>query len=232
MISIHEAIAQRHSVRAYHERALEPDVRASLQQLIDECNAAGGLHIQLVCNESQAFDCFWAHYGKFSGVTSYLAMAGPVAAPDLDERLGYYGEKIVLRAQQMGLNTCWVGLSYKKVAGAYTIGPGEKLRLLIAIGYGKDPAGRAHKRKRPDQVMRLPQGMDTPPDWFLKGIDAALLAPTAVNQQQFRFTLHPDGHTVSAKAGMGFYSHVDLGIVRLHFEIGAGTDRFSWETTT
>ena len=227
MISIDEAIAQRHSIRAYQQRALEPDLRAELEALIAECNTAGGLHIQLVCNEPQAFDCFWAHYGKFSGVSSYLAMVGPAGASDLDERLGYHGERIVLRAQQLGLGSCWAGLTYKQVPGAFSVAPGEKLRLLVALGYGKEP-GRAHRSKRPEQVMRLPEGVVAAPEWFLRGVAAALLAPTAMNQQQFRFTLHPDGHTVSAKAGMGFYSKVDLGIARLHFEIGAGKETFSW----
>lgn len=225
-MTLTEAIAQRHSIRAYHEQALEPQARAELEGLIEECNAAGGLHIQLVCNEQQAFNCFWAHYGKFTGVSSYLAMVGPADAADLDERLGYYGERLVLRAWQLGIGSCWVGLSYKKVAGAYDLAPGEKLRLLVALGYGKEP-GHVHKIKRPEQVMRLPKGMDAP-EWFQRGVEAALLAPTAVNQQKFCFTLHPDGHTVSAKAGMGFYSKVDLGIVRQHFEIGAGKEHFAW----
>jgi hypothetical protein len=30
---------------------------------------------------------------------------------DLDEKVGYWGEQLVLLAQTLGLNTCWVGLS-------------------------------------------------------------------------------------------------------------------------
>ena len=65
------------------------------------------------------------------------------------------------------------------------------------------------------------------PDWFRKGMEAAQLAPTAVNQQKFLFTLS-DGNTVTAKAIGGFYDKVDLGIVKYHFEIGAGKENFSW----
>ena len=64
------------------------------------------------------------------------------------------------------------------------------------------------------------------PEWFRRGVQAALLAPTAMNQQKFTFTLQ--GDTVSAKAGTGFYSKVDLGIAKYHFEIGAGTENFRW----
>lgn len=225
MTDIMEAIRTRRSVRAYQERPLEADVQAELETLVSECNRKGGLHIQLVTNEPKGFECFWAHYGKFSGVRNYFAMVGPQEAADLDERLGYYGERLVLRAQQLGLNTCWVGLSYKKVKGVYDVGAGERLRLVIAVGYGQ-PNAPVHKNKckRLEQVVGK---TDRPlPAWFVQGVEAALRAPTAVNQQQFRFSL--SGNRVTATAGMGFYSKVDLGIVKLHFEIGAGREHFVW----
>ena len=65
------------------------------------------------------------------------------------------------------------------------------------------------------------------PAWFRSGMEAALLAPTATNQQKFLLTL--DGNAVQAEATGGFYSKVDLGIVKYHFEIGAGTDHFTWK---
>ena len=64
------------------------------------------------------------------------------------------------------------------------------------------------------------------PDWFLRGVDAALLAPTAMNQQKFMFRL--ENGRVSARAGLGFYSKVDLGIAKYHFELGAGKANFQW----
>ena len=216
-----ETIASRHSVRSYEVRAIEPAVKAELQSLISECNAQGGLHIQLVTDEPKAFQCFLARYGKFAGVTNYLAMVGK-DDDSLDEKCGYYGQRIVLRAQQLGLNTCWVGLSYTKVDGAFAMDKGEKLRLVIAIGYGKTQ-GVKHKVKGYEDVVKV----DRPaPEWFRRGVEAALLAPTALNQQKFTFVL--SGDTVTAKAGKGFYTKVDLGIVRYHFELGAGTDNFTW----
>ena len=213
------AMQQRHSVRAYQERPLEPEVRKTLQEAIAAVNRESGLHIQLVTDEPTAFDCMMAHYGKFSGVTNYLALVGP-KGPDLDERCGYYGEKLVLRAQQLGLNTCWVAMSYKKVPSAFQLAPGEKLALVIALGYGKT-SGVAHKSKAPEAVST-----GAGPDWFASGVRAALLAPTAMNQQKFHFTL--EGDRVAAKAGMGFYTKLDLGIAKYHFALGAGTDNFTW----
>lgn len=210
-----ETMRQRHSVRSYTDRSIEGAVREKLQQFVDQCNADSGLHMQLVLEEPKAFDGFMAHYGKFSGVKNYIAMVGPKGA-DLEERCGYYGEKIVLYAQQLGLNTCWVGLTYSKIKDAFQVGAAEKLCCVIAIGYGRTQ-GSSHKSKEIEAVSKIDGAM---PEWFHNGVEAALLAPTAMNQQKFEFVL--TGDQVSAKAGMGFYSKVDLGIVEYHFEAGAG----------
>ena len=220
-MNLTEAMNERHSVRQYYNKPIEADILSELQTEITAYNKESGMHIQLIANEPKAFDGFMAHYGKFSGVTNYIAIIGKKSA-DLDERAGYYGERLVLKAQQLGLNTCWVAMTYSKVKTAYSIAPGEKLCIVISLGYGKNQ-GVPHKSKSFDAVTQVDGSV---PDWFRKGIEAALLAPTAMNQQKFKFYL--DGDTVSAKAGMGFYSKIDLGIVKYHFEIGAGKENFHW----
>lgn len=220
-----EAIAARHSVRHYTEQPIETKNVERLQHLVDECNALSGLNIQLVTGEPRAFgESLLARYGKFSGVTCYFAMIGKKGNM-LDETVGYYGERLVLEAQIMGLNTCWVGLSYKKIGGVLDIADDEKLVCVISVGYGATQ-GIDHKRKASSRVSKTP--IEDAPQWYRDGIEAALLAPTAINQQKFKFTLH-DGNLVSVKAGFGPYSKVDLGIVKYHFELGAGTQNFTWK---
>lgn len=221
MMDLMEAIRSRHSVRAYSDKEIEADKKKMLQDKIDEINQKSGLHFQLVSDEPKAFDGFMAHYGKFSGVTNYFALIGK-KSDDLQEKCGYYGEQLVLLAQQLGLNTCWVAMSYSKVKSAYQIDSGEKLVIVISLGYG-NTQGVAHKSKAAADVSRS----DAADDWFMQGVEAALLAPTAMNQQKFRF--EKSGNKVSARAGTGFYSKIDLGIAKLHFEIGAGKENFSWK---
>lgn len=211
-----EAIKQRHSVRQYENKAIEAEILNELKAEIDACNKEGELNIQLVTNEPRAFDSFMAHYGKFSGVTSYIALVGKKGA-QLAEKCGYYGERLVLRAQQLGLNTCWVAMTYKKIPNAFKVEKGEKLTVVIALGYGKTQ-GVAHKSKSLEKVSNV---SDNTPEWFKKGVEAALLAPTAMNQQKFKLTYNND-ESVTAKAGVGFYTKLDLGIVKYHFEIGSG----------
>lgn len=227
-MTIQEAIEARHSVRAYKEQPLADDVVKVLEEQIANLNQEGKLHIQLILNEPKAFQGTLAKYGKFRGVTNYIVMAGK-KSEDLDERVGYYGEHLVLLAQTLSLNTCWVGLSYSKVPGTYVLDEGEKIACYIAIGYG-ETQGAAHKIKTVEQVSNA---SDITPSWFKKGVEAALLAPTAVNQQKFSFEyvgMSNNHHQVRAKKGFSMigYTQMDLGIAKYHFEIGAGKDKFEW----
>ena len=215
------AMKERHSVRSYKSEPIADELLAVLQDEIDDCNREGNLHIQLITNEPKAFDSFMAHYGKFSGVTNYIALIGK-KSPDLEEKCGYYGERLVLKAQSLGLNSCWVAMTYKKIPGTFTLDAGEKLTVVIAIGYGKT-TGVAHKSKAISAVSNVTANS---PEWFKNGVKAALLAPTAMNQQKFTLTLNQN--EVTAKAGMGFYAKTDLGIVKYHFEIGANSSEWHW----
>lgn len=226
-----EAIQARHSVRSYLAKPLPADVIETLQEEIEIINKEADLHIQLVTDEPKAFQGKLAKYGKFSNVTNYLVLAGKKTA-DLDFRCGYFGEQLVLRAQVMGLNTCWVGLTYSKIPGAFDLAQNEKICCVIAIGYG-ETQGEPHKSKTPEQVSNVSEAT---PDWFAKGVAAALLAPTALNQQKFSFNYQAPGKegelpTILAKKGFSLagYTAIDLGIVKLHFEIGAAPARFVWK---
>lgn len=220
-ITLWEAIETRHSVRSYTDRRIEGQVKEELLTAVKKCNHESGLHMQLILDEPKAFGGIMAHYGKFSGVNNYIAVVGK-KSPQLEESCGYYGERLVLFAQRLGLNTCWVALTYKKIPEALKIGKGEKLVAVIAVGYGENK-GVPHKSKPMAGVCSVSGMM---PEWFRKGMEAALLAPTAMNQQKFFFSL--DGNRVSAKAGRGFYTKLDLGIVKYHFTIGAGNQNFTW----
>ncbi len=227
-MTIQEAIVTRHSVRAYKNEPLAEDVARRLEEEIAKVNQAGHLHVQLIQNEPKAFQGTLAKYGKFRNVTSYLVMAGK-KAEDLDERIGYYGEQLVLLAQTLGLNTCWVGLSYRKIPDTYVLEEGEVIKAYIAIGYG-ETQGVIRKSKTVEQVSNT---SDITPSWFKRGVEAALLAPTAVNQQKFSFEylgMKDDRHQVRAKKGFSLvgYTQMDLGIAKYHFEIGAGKENFDW----
>ena len=161
-------IKERHSVRNYKDIPINEETGNKLYDEIRKLNNQSGLHIQLVSDEPKAFDGFMAHYGKFSGVKNYIAMVGP-KSKDLNEKSGYYGEKLVLFAQSLGLNTCWVAMTYSKIKGAYKVYPGEKLAIVIAVGYG-ETMGIAHKSKDLNVLGKIDGNT---PDWFIEGVRAA-----------------------------------------------------------
>ncbi len=215
MMDILNSIKERHSVRTYLDKKIEGEVLEKLQSKIEELNKDSGLNMQLILNEPKAFDSFMAHYGKFDGVKNYIAIIGNKDS-NLAEKAGYYGEQLVLFAQGLGLNTCWVAMTFKKIKDTYKINKNEKIELVIAIGYGRNQ-GIPHKTKTYEQVTKV---KGEAPQWFIDGVNASLLAPTAMNQQKFMIS-YRDG-MVKITASKWPYANIDLGIVKCHFEIGSG----------
>lgn len=208
-----EAIRARHSVRAYLPKPIEPEKAEKLEAFLETCNRESGLHLQLLRDAGGTFDRLLSKAMGLNSAPSVIACVGPDGA-DLEERIGYYGEKAVLYAQQLGLNTCWAGTFQAKNVPA-VIQSGERLVIVIAIGYGATQ-GKAHRSKAIEEVTNVQGEM---PQWFRKGVELALLAPTAINQQKFRFCLDAEGK-VTVLDQKGPFSKVDLGIVKCHFEIG------------
>ena len=214
-MTILEAIDARHSVRAYREDPIEEEKRRQLDEFAEECNRASGLHIFIRYDDPEGFDSRLAHYGHFRNVRNYIVLAG-TKGPEFDTRCGYYGEKIVLFAQQLGLNTCWAALTFNKRKVRELIPEGETLCMVISLGYG-ETQGSTRKSKTFADVTEN----GTEEAWFRQGVEAALKAPTAVNQQKFVFSLQ-DGEPAARVKGLGSQTRVDLGIVAYHFEAASG----------
>lgn len=209
-MEILEIMKARHSVRQYKDQAIESSKRAEIDALVEAVNAESKLSVQVFYDEPKCFDSFMAHYGKFENVSNYIAIVGN---KNEQEKAGYYGEKIVLKCQELGLNTCWVAMTHGKSKAQ--IKRGQKLLIIISLGYGKTQ-GVPHKGKSIAELGKADQSAE----WFDKGMEAVSLAPTAVNQQKFFFELK-DG-IVTAKNLGSFYSQIDLGIAKYHFEAVTG----------
>lgn len=209
-MDILEIIKSRHSVRQYKDQAIEQEKRTVIDAFINEINAESGLSVQIFYEEPKCFDSFMAHYGKFENVKNYIAIVG---GKEEQEKAGYYGEKLVLKCQELGLNTCWVAMTHGKSQAR--IKKGQKLLIIISLGYGVTQ-GVPHKSKPIEELGHA----DPETDWFAAGMEAVSLAPTAVNQQKFFFECK-DG-VVTARSLGGFYSNIDLGIAKYHFEAVTG----------
>lgn len=211
-----QAIRERHSVRQFIDQPVEASVREALDVFTEEVNQESGLHMTVHYDDPDGFDSKLAHYGSFRNVSNYIVLKGKDCS-DFDERCGYYGEKLVIKAQMLGLNTCWAALTFNKKMVKRLIPDGERFCMVIALGYGENQ-GRPHKGKCYSDVVA---SKGDAPIWFMEGVDAALLAPTAVNQQKFVIGMKDKKPVIKAK-GFGVRLQVDLGIVKYHFEVGAG----------
>lgn len=208
-----EAIKNRHSVRNYQNKKIEKDVEEKLLSKIEELNAKGKLHLQFIADAGNTYNKLLNRAMGLGSAPSVIACVG-ADAPDLEERIGYYGERLVLYAQQLGLNTCWAGIFNRKNIPAKIL-EGERLVISIAIGYGVN-SGAERKSKQAEQVVAASGDL---PEWFRFGVEMALLAPTAMNQQKFEIA-YENGEVIFRDKG-GKFSMVDLGIVKYHFEAGA-----------
>lgn len=206
---------QRHSVRQYDGQPLSEETEKKLQTLIARTNEESGQHFQLLVNEPEAFSGRMARYGTFRGVVNYIALVGNDA-----RRLGYYGERLVEFCTKLGLKTCWVGLTYSKERNQIEIPEGDSLHGVIALGTSEE-SGKSHSVK---SLQTLCPDLQDAPDWFKKGVEGAQLAPTAVNQQKFRF--YWNNGQPQAKKGFGFYTDMDLGIAEYHFDRASGHPLF------
>lgn len=223
-MTLEEAVFARHSVRKYRPESLTKAQVEELQARIRRLNENFALHMQLILNDDVAFSGRLAHYGSFRNVKNYIAVAGLKSTAGceatLEERAGYATAELVLLAQTLGLNTCVVGLTFKKTP-TIEIDDGEKLELVIAIGYG-ETQGVQHPMK---PATRIAPDYDSAPDWFKKGIDYVMLAPSALNQFKAKFTIDENGR-VFAKSRFAPFAKVDLGIFKYFFELGAGREIF------
>jgi hypothetical protein len=175
------------------------------------------------------------HYGKIKGAQAFVAFVGDLSEPFVQEQVGYTGEGIILEATSLGLGTCWVGASFRPaVAASYVpMATDERVLAVTPLGYtggewsfeerAMSAFGKSHRRK---DLSELTSGMNPGdwPEWVTEALDAARLAPSAVNRQPWRFRVEPGDVTVSVDTLKDSYrisKRLDCGIAMLHIEISA-----------
>lgn len=227
-MTLKEALNARVSRRSFSSTPISSEAISALHTIINQANTEDGLNLQLITNEPKAFKSFMKTYGLFSGVHSYIALVGPDNDALVQQLIGYYGELLVLTAQTMDLGTCWVGASFDRNHCAAIVNEGEKLYCVIAVGYPKEKTtltqriaqNAMSKICHESQQIATVKGNNPAPAWFNQGIDAVLVAPSAMNKLPVHFTYENGIVTAKTTTNTG-YENIDLGIAKLHFEIGA-----------
>lgn len=228
-----EAMRKRCSRRSYKKEPLCVEDITFLEEKIQNYNTAAGLHMQLVTNNEEAFHGLKKSYGMFHNVCNYIALVGDNKDVYIQEKLGYFGEKLVLEATQRELGTCWVGGTYDADSCPIILLPHEKLYCVIAIGYvnkeksfkEKAIAKVAHRKSK--TIQQMSNATRHTPAWFTNGLKAVQVAPSALFKQPVYFTYEND--KVFAKIDKPeTHEMLDLGIALLHFELGAEQGQWIW----
>jgi hypothetical protein len=215
-----EAMQKRHMVRKYTDKPLSDEIIAKINERIELNNKTYNLNMKLMINNSKGVSSIMKLI-MARGVNNFIILAGDVSG-NLDERLGYSGADIMLYAQTLGLNTWWVGGTFNKSVRRYV--DNKKVTGIIAIGYGQTQ-GVPHKSKNVEDVSKY-EGTIIPP-WFISGVEGALLAPTALNKQDFM--LIGNGNRVKIECSNGIFTGSNVGLIKYHFELGAGKGNFEWD---
>ncbi len=215
-----EAMQKRHMVRKYTDKPLSDEIIAKINERIELNNKTYNLNMKLMINNSKGVSSIMKLI-MARGVNNFIILAGDVSG-NLDERLGYSGADIMLYAQTLGLNTWWVGGTFNRSVRRYV--DNKKVTGIIAIGYGQTQ-GVPHKSKNVEDVSKY-EGTIIPP-WFISGVDGALLAPTALNKQDFM--LIGNGNRVKIECSNGIFTGSNVGLIKYHFELGAGKGNFEWD---
>ena len=225
----HEAIKKRTSRRAYTGQSLLQGDLDGLTSLVESINQESGLRLVFLDQSSELFSGFKTSYGMFSNVTSVLCIVGSKSLKNLEVLAGYYGEFFLLECVSRNLGTCWIGGTYNKKSTEKVLGLSGDEELLIVISVGRVNDEKTFKEKMISSLGKNKQSFEellqmsdgTTPDWVIAGIEAARLAPSAVNKK-------PNGYAWEGGVLQAFntkpshsYKKIDLGISLAHFELGA-----------
>lgn len=221
-----EAIAQRKSCRRYLETPIEYRKLYIIQNLIKKYNQEANLSIRLVKDGSEAFNSITKSYGMFKGVRTLIALIGKKDDTHLKEKIGYYGELLVLEATKMNLGTCWVGGTFDSKSKIFTTRDDEILAIVITIGNVAQATLKekiihkivARKTKTLNEFCTSDSAV---PEWFINGLEAVQKAPSAVNRQPVKFEYK--GSEIRAFVeDTSRFNLIDLGIAKAHFSVATG----------
>lgn len=233
----HLAIKKRRSRRHFDlNRPIEPETLAALDALCKQFRPFPHARSRLVTESRKGiFKGIVGSYGKIKGAPAFIAFIGDMNSPFVQEEVGYTGEGIILEATALGLNTCWVAGFFRpeSVASLIDIGSKERILSVTPVGYARKfesleeklmtGFGRTHKRL---PVAKLVSGLEKEemPDWAKASLEAARLAPSAVNRQPWGFNVEDDGITVFVRTSgpeFNVSKRLDCGIAMLHIEVAA-----------
>jgi len=231
---LYDAIAKRCSRRKYLPQPLSQEIIDQLSTSVERYNQANEFHIQLILNQPEVFQGLRKSYGFFTGVQHYFALVGKKNQPHIQEKLGFFGELLVLEATELGLGTCWVGATYDQKLCQCSIADDEQLYAVITVGYVPEEQSLreqlimrgSHLRHKDVDNMYTVEVQ--PPMWFFSCLEAVYRAPSAMNHKSTHITYQLNHTITAAVPSLSNYQEMDLGIAKAHFWLAAPKGYWQW----
>lgn len=220
-----EAIKNRISRRTFEKVHIDIQKRTTIITWINNINKLSGLTLQYIDDGSEAFKSMKKSYGMFKNVRSVILMKGLKTDINLKEKIGYYGEELILDITDLGLGTCWVAGTFDE--SVFNI-ENEEEKLICVVPVGVIKSTTIKEKAVRSIIHRKVKGIEERvisdcdlPQWAMKGMEAVLLAPSAINTQKAKF-IFKDNQMRAEIINDYKCDMIDLGIAKKHFEIEAG----------
>jgi len=261
MESMIDAINKRVSVRSYADRPIENDKKQEIINLLqstERCPFGNKVRFTLIDFSEMDKEEIrnLGTYGFISGAKFFIVSAIKYDVGVFMD-LGYCFEKVILKATNLDLGTCWMGGTFKRAnfAERINISEDEIVPAISPVGYARDRRtireiavrrfANANQRK-PWEELFFDGDLNTPLSQDSAGLYAVPLecvriGPSASNNQPWRVISQkqPRAFHFYLKRTRGYDKFnakidlqlVDIGIAMCHFELSAREKGLSgiWE---
>lgn len=240
-MNIIENIKKRISTRTFNQVALKTADKKNLESFINENNK--GLE-----NEVVNFQIIEKHdvdkqmkldYGMIKGHNSYILGTSKTS---LASRVnyGYLMEKVVLKATEMKMSTCWIGVFDSTYFNEVFLEDGFEIPSIVIVGYSNDKPTyqdkflrfsiNASKRNSWDKlffdyILKMPLNPEDVKK-YSDSLEMVRLAPSSGNTQPWRVyfndttnEFHFFKKIISKRYELRGVHDIDMGIVMSHFEL-------------
>lgn len=240
-MNIIEIIKGRKSCRTFNQMLLYPADRKVLEDFIGENTDSIGEEKINLCiiekkNRSKRMDL---NYGMIQGHNTYL-LGTTKSSKDSRVHYGYLMEKVVLKATEIGISTCWIGYFDDNYFNEIVIEKGFEIPGIVILGYAM------HRQTSFDKLARYAVNASRRISWeklffnynsrspltpdliqeYSDSLEMVRLAPSSGNTQPWRIffndatrEFHFYKKPISKRYEEKGLHDIDLGIALSHFEL-------------
>ena len=186
-MNLYEAIFVRKSVRSYTGEALSPQLLDKVKAHYRELTGLfGGIETEISVLDNRRGQ--QRMLSLFSVKAPYYLVFYSEEAPRYLMNMGYLMEQMVLYMCSLGIGTCFIGSN--KIKKELQEKDGRKIVGIVAFGKSKGSHVRKQAEAKRLSIDQLCIFKEVPRQWMRQLLESARLAPSAMNDQPWRFVVY------------------------------------------